>query len=611
MSNRNSPTAARLGLALMAAACAALLVLEVYQDFWQTPELRRSRDLVVHSYEVILTAKRLESTIKEAESRQRSFLLAGEPEDMDAYRAAMREAPEVLANLKRATAGNADQQRRLPNLEYQIQAKLAALRGAAEILESRGHDAALRAFRTGPAFDLTTMHAIEGLVQSTIDAEASLLQERARHAAADEHAMALEGLAATVLALAIIALGIALLYYSYTERARQQAALEQTRAALAQSQKMEALGQLTGGIAHDFNNLLTVILGSIETLQRRLAGGEREVGVFIDAAHRSAGRAANLTARLLAFARRQALDPKPLDPNKLVAGVVDLLQRSLGERIAVETVLAAGAWWISADQNQLESAVLNLILNARDAMPQGGKLTIETGNVHLDDAYARASEQLAPGQYALIAVSDNGIGMAPEVIAKAFDPFFTTKQPGHGTGLGLSQVYGFVKQSGGHVKIYSELGQGSTVKLYLPRLQSFTGPELIAEPRPASAGAIKESILVVEDDPDVRAFAHQALSELGYRVLIAPDAASALRVLEGTARIDLLFTDVGLPNGVNGRQLADEARRRWPALKVVFTTGYARNAIIHHGRLDAGVELVAKPFTRADLARRIRAVLDA
>jgi signal transduction histidine kinase len=611
MPNRNSRTAARLGLALMGAACAALLALEIYQAFWNAPELRRSRDLVAHTYDVILTARALERTIKEAEQRQRSLLLTGAPSDMVAYRAAIFEVPEALARLKRMTADNAEEQRRLPNLEYQVKIRLAALQRTADILESKGRDAALRAFRADPALDATTMRAIDGLVQSTVDAETSLLKERTRRAAEDERETALEGLAATVLGVAIILLGTALLYYGYSERVRQQTALEQTRAALAQSQKMEALGQLTGGIAHDFNNLLTVIIGSIETLQRRLAAGELDVGRFIDAARRSAERAASLTARLLAFARRQALDPKPLDPNKLVAGVVDMLQRSLGERIQVEAVLAGGAWWINADQNQLESAVLNLILNARDAMPHGGKLTIETGNVDLDDAYARAHEELAPGHYAMIAVSDNGVGMSPEVIAKAFDPFFTTKQPGHGTGLGLSQVYGFIKQSGGHIKIYSEVGQGSTVKLYLPRLQTLTAAEIVAESQPAPAGSVKESILVVEDDPDVRAFAEQALSELGYRVRIAADAASALRVLEHAPRIDLLFTDVGLPNGVNGRQLADEARRRWPALKVVFTTGYARNAIIHQGRLDPGVELVAKPFTQADLARRIRTVLDA
>jgi signal transduction histidine kinase len=611
MPNRNSRTAARLGLALMGAACAALLALEIYQAFWNAPELRRSRDLVAHTYDVILTARALERTIKEAEQRQRSLLLTGAPSDMVAYRAAIFEVPEALARLKRMTADNAEEKRRLPNLEYQVKIRLAALQRTADILESKGRDAALRAFRADPGLDATTMRAIDGLVQSTVDAETSLLKERTKRAAQDERETALEGLAATVLGVAIILLGTALLYYGYSERVRQQTALEQTRAALAQSQKMEALGQLTGGIAHDFNNLLTVIIGSIETLQRRLAAGELDVGRFVDAARRSAERAASLTARLLAFARRQALDPKPLDPNKLVAGVVDMLQRSLGERLQVEAVLAGGAWWINADQNQLESAVLNLILNARDAMPHGGKLTIETGNVHLDDAYARAHEELAPGHYAMIAVSDNGVGMTPEVIAKAFDPFFTTKQPGHGTGLGLSQVYGFIKQSGGHIKIYSEVGQGSTVKLYLPRLQTLTAAEIVAESQPAPAGSVKESILVVEDDPDVRAFAEQALSELGYRVLIAADAASALRVLEHAPRIDLLFTDVGLPNGVNGRQLADEARRRWPALKVVFTTGYARNAIIHQGRLDPGVELVAKPFTQADLARRIRTVLDA
>jgi signal transduction histidine kinase len=611
MPNRNLRNAPRLGLALIGAACAALLVLEVYQAFWQAPELRRSRDLLVHTYEVILTAKTLERAVKDAELKQRSFLLTGDNSDLEAHRAAMHEVPEVFASLRQGTADNAEQQRRLPNLEYQVKIKLAGLRQVDEILERKGHDAALGAFRAGPALDVTTMHAIESLIQSAVDAETSLLRERTRRAAENERETALEGFAATVLAVAILVLGMALLYHGYTERLRQQAALDQTRAALAQAQKMEALGQLTGGIAHDFNNLLTVIIGSIETLQRRLGAGALDVGRFIDAARRSADRAASLTARLLAFARRQALDPKPLDPNKLVAGVVEMLQRSLGERIEVETVLAAGAWWINADQNQLESAMLNLLLNARDAMPQGGKLTIETGNVHLDDAYARANDELIPGQYAMIAVSDNGVGMTLEVIDKAFDPFFTTKQPGHGTGLGLSQVYGFIKQSGGHIKIYSEVGQGSTVKLYLPRLPAFTAPDLVTESRPAAAGSIKESILVVEDDADVRAFAEQALSELGYRVLIAADAASALRVLEHAARIDLLFTDVGLPNGVNGRELADEARRRWPALKVVFTTGYARNAIIHQGRLDPGVELVAKPFTRGDLARRIRAVLDA
>jgi signal transduction histidine kinase len=611
MTQRNSRNAARLGLALVGLACVALLVLEIYETFSNAPELRRSRDLVVQAFEVILAAKALERTVKDAEQKQRSFLLTGDRSDLEAYRVAMREAPAVLARLKQLTAANPEQQRRLPNLQYQVDIKLAGLRRAADIFDSNGHDAALRAFRAGPASDATTTRAIEGLINAAVETENSLLAQRQLNAAQDERDTAVAGLVATGLAVVITALGAALLYHAFNERLRQQEALEQTRAALAQAQKMEALGQLTGGVAHDFNNLLTVIMGSIETLKRRLAGGERDVSPFIDSALRGTDRAASLTRRLLAYARRQALEPKPLDPNKLVAGVVELLQRSLGEEISVETVLAAGVWWVSADPNQLETAVLNLILNARDAMPGGGKLTIETGNAYLDDRYAVAHEELEPGQYVIIAVSDNGVGMTPEVMAKAFDPFFTTKEEGHGTGLGLSQAYGFIKQSGGHIKIYSEPGEGSTVKIYLPRLQAVPAAEPAIEVRAAPNEKLKESILVVEDDADVRAFASQALAELGYRVLVAADAAAAVRVLEREARIDLLFTDVGLPNGVNGRQLAEEARRRWPSLKVIFTTGYARNAIVHQGRLDAGVELVAKPFTQSDLARRVRLVLDA
>jgi signal transduction histidine kinase/CheY-like chemotaxis protein len=393
-----------------------------------------------------------------------------------------------------------------------------------------------------------------------------------------------------------------------TERQRQQEALEQARAALAQSQKTEALGQLTGGIAHDFNNFLQVILGSIETLQRRLAAGDGDVGRYIDAARRSGERAAGLTRQLLAFARRQPLEPKPIAPDKVVAGMGDLLKRSLGEAVSVEMVAGAGVWPVSADANQLESALLNLALNARDAMPGGGKLTIETTNAYLDETYAMAHPEVMPGRFVMIAVSDSGRGMTKEVAARAFDPFFTTKDIGQGTGLGLSQVHGFIKQSGGHVNIYSEPGTGTTVKIYLPRLAG-SAADLPAEPRPVPAGSGGETILFVEDDEDVRAFVAGTLSETGYRVIEAAEAASALRLLDGEPDVDLLFTDVGLPNGVNGRQLADEAQRRRPSLKVLFTTGYARNAIVHHGRLDAGVELIAKPFAAADLVQRVRRVL--
>ncbi len=403
-------------------------------------------------------------------------------------------------------------------------------------------------------------------------------------------------------------IGFAKITRDITERVRQQETLDRTRAALAQSQKMDALGQLTGGIAHDFNNLLQVIIGSIEALRRRTRDNA-ELLRFADTAARGAERAASLTQQLLAFTRRQPLNPQAIDANKLVVGMSEMLRRTLGESIAVETVLAAGLWRISADVNQLESAVVNLAVNARDAMAGGGKLTIETANVYLDERYAEANTDVTPGQYVLIAVSDTGVGMSAETAAKAFEPFFTTKDVGKGTGLGLSQVYGFLRQSGGHIKIYSELGSGTTVKMYLPRL---TGDAAADEPAkeagpPASLG--RETILLVEDDGEVRKLSSEWLRELGYQVVAAADA-GAVRALDGGLAIDLLFTDVGLPGGVNGRQLADEVRRRWPRAKVLFTTGYARNAIIHHGRLDPGVELILKPFTQEALAEKIREVLD-
>ncbi|MBI3515932.1 MAG: CHASE3 domain-containing protein [Proteobacteria bacterium] len=404
--------------------------------------------------------------------------------------------------------------------------------------------------------------------------------------------------------------GFAKLTHDISERLAAQQALEETRARLAQAQKMEALGQLTGGIAHDFNNMLHVMIGSIETLHRHAALQEPGYRQQLDIALEGGRRAATLTRQLLAFARQQPLQPRALDPNKLVSGMTDLLRRTLGETVAIETVLAGGMWWTSADANQLESAILNLALNARDAMPHGGKLTIETANSFLDEAYARGHAEVAAGQYAMIAVSDSGTGMSHETIEKAFDPFFTTKEAGAGTGLGLSQVFGFVKQSGGHVKIYSELGDGTTVKLYLPRHAA--GPEAPGRPSaaaPVPIGSQSEAVLVVEDDEPARTYCTALLSELGYRVVAAPDGPTALSLLDADPAIDLLFTDVGLPGGMNGRQLADKARLRRPGLKVLFTTAYARNAIVHQGRLDPGVELLGKPFTYAELGAKIRRVL--
>ena len=379
---------------------------------------------------------------------------------------------------------------------------------------------------------------------------------------------------------------------------------------LRQVQKMEAMGQLTGGIAHDFNNLLQVIIGNIEVLQRRNLVPDDAARRMILSMARSAERAATLTQRLLAFARRQPLDPKPIDVNKLVTGMSELLHRTLGESMRIETVLAGGIWRVAADANQLENAILNLAVNARDAMPSGGKLTIETANAFLDETYANAHD-VKPGQYVVVCVSDTGTGMGKDVLQKAFEPFFTTKDVGKGSGLGLSQVYGFIKQSDGHAKIYSEPGEGTTVKLYLPRLTTAAdGPETVMEPKSFPAGSIDRQILVVEDDEDVRSHAVAMLRELGYSVLEAADGPRALRMLESQPGVHLLFTDVGLPGGLNGRQLADRARENHPDLLVLFTTGYARNAIVHQGRLDPGVELITKPFTSAALATKVHRMLE-
>jgi len=387
-----------------------------------------------------------------------------------------------------------------------------------------------------------------------------------------------------------------------------------TEQALRQAQKMEAVGQLTGGIAHDFNNMLAVVLGSLELLDRRFAAAEPRAKRYIDSARDGAKRAAQLTQRLLAFSRQQPLSPVPLDANQLVSGMSDMLRHSLGGAVRLETVLSGGLWRIHADRNQLESVILNLAVNGRDAMgalADGGRLTIETANAHLDERYAAEHLGVAAGQYVLIAVSDTGSGMPPEVMAKAFDPFFTTKEVGRGTGLGLSQVYGFIKQSGGHVKIYSEVGEGTTVKVYLPRLVHLPvedAPTPVAAPLPR--GDHKEVVLVVEDEPAVRQFSVDALGELGYRVLEADGAAAALKILDAHPEISLLFTDVVMPD-VNGRKLAEEALRRRPGLKVLFTTGYTRNAVVHNGVLDVGVHLIGKPFTLEDLAVRVREALDA
>ena len=380
--------------------------------------------------------------------------------------------------------------------------------------------------------------------------------------------------------------------------------------ALRQSQKMEAVGQLTGGLAHDFNNLLTGISGSLELLGARVRQGRLEgLNRYVTAAQGAASRAASLTHRLLAFSRRQTLDPKPTDVNRLVAGMADMVRRTMGPAIEVEVVGPAGLWPILVDPPQLENALLNLCINARDAMPSGGRLTVATANRTLDAAAARERE-MAPGHYVSLCVSDTGTGMTPEVIAKAFDPFFTTKPLGQGTGLGLSMIYGFAKQSGGQVRLYSEPGQGTMACLYLPRHardaeagEAVAGQEHVPRAEPGG------TVLVVDDEPTVRMLVTDVLEDLGYHVLEAADGASGLRVLQSAARVDLLVTDVGLPGGMNGRQMADTARLGRPGLKVLFITGYAENAVVGNGQLEHGMHLMTKPFALDALATRVRQLI--
>jgi PAS domain S-box-containing protein len=393
--------------------------------------------------------------------------------------------------------------------------------------------------------------------------------------------------------------------------AERSEALRKNEEALRHAQKMDAIGQLTGGVAHDFNNLLQIIIGNLEVLRRHVSDDWKKAQAAADAAMAGARRATALTQKLLAFARRQPLSPRPTNVNHLMLGMSEILHRVLGETIAIELVQGEGVWQVEVDPNELESAILNLAVNARDAMPEGGSLMIETSNAYLDATYAARHQELSPGQYVLISISDTGMGMEPHIVSQAFEPFFTTKPMGKGTGLGLSQVYGFVKQSGGDVILSSEVGQGTTVNTYLPRLR---GEALTsADDVPDSAlprAQPEETILIVEDDAGVKAATVNSLSELGYAVIDAHDGPSAMDLIRRQVKFDLLLTDVGLPNGLTGAQLAAQVRLLIPHAKILYTTGYARNAIVHHGRLDPGVHLLTKPFTFAQLARKLREVLD-
>ncbi|HEV7438009.1 MAG TPA: PAS domain S-box protein [Methylobacterium sp.] len=415
-----------------------------------------------------------------------------------------------------------------------------------------------------------------------------------------------DGHARTIMWTAVPEPDTALFYIVGRDLTDQHRAEEQLR----QSQKMEAVGQLTGGLAHDFNNLLTGISGSLELLQTRLAQGRlTDIDRYINAAQGASKRAAALTHRLLAFSRRQTLDPKPTDVNGLVSGMAELIRRTVGPAIEIEVVGAAGLWPVLVDPPQLENALLNLCIDARDAMPDGGRITIETANSWLDARAAR-DRDLPPGQYLSLCVTDTGTGMTPDVIARAFDPFFTTKPIGQGTGLGLSMIYGFVRQSGGQVRIYSELGQGTTMCLYLPRHYGATQEaDMLADLAGAPRAEQGETVLIVDDEPTVRMLVTEVLEDLGYTAIEAADGPSGLKVLRSDLRIDLLVTDVGLPGGMNGRQVADAGRAVRPHLKILFITGYAENAAVGNGHLEPGMQVLTKPFAMETLAARIRELI--
>ena len=564
---------------------------------------------------------RVLSLVQSAETGQRGYLLTGQDLYLGPYQMALGQLPDVLQRTQDLASDNPEQIKNLAQLRQLIQDKLAELGATVDAYKAGHNDAALAIVNSDKGFQL--MQEIRRSID-TMQAEEDRLLTTRQTVAARSGILLQAGVA--VAFLLICAAGFLMARFTRESfaaltAARDRLALanrqlldqvtrrEAAESQLRQAQKMEALGQLTGGIAHDFNNMLGVIMGALDLVKRRIAKGDYGVERFLDAATIASERAATLTQRLLAFARQQPLAPQPLDANKMIAAMSDLLHSTLGEHIQIETVTAAGLWTVLADSQQLENAILNIAINGRDAMPDGGKLTIETGNAYLDQAYCAQNPEVKPGQFALIAVTDTGIGMSADVAARVFDPFFTTKPTGKGTGLGLSQVYGFVKQSSGHIKIYSEPGSGTTVKIYLPRLIADAKDIKRTTLEPMRTGDRNEIILVVEDDPLMRRLATEALHELGYTVFDCDGAANALATLDRVTDVKLLFTDVVMPD-INGKKLADEAVRRRPGLKVLFTTGYTANAVVHGGVLDTGVNFISKPFTLDQLAAKVRTVLD-
>jgi signal transduction histidine kinase/CheY-like chemotaxis protein len=608
------------GLGLIFSAAVAVAVLLFFAN--------RADEEVLRTFEAQRAARILLLSVTNAETAQRGFLLTSDEQYLTPLNEAMDDVPVELEVLARFVSDDSHQKARVAELGMAVAAKLDELNRTIALAKEGKRGEALAMVESDRGLNLMT--DVRDRLSEILNAERDILG--AEQATARNLRYVLAGLIGVALLAAVMLAGILDVatrqaVHGLIQRTRELEAesklREEAESTLRQAVKMEAVGQLSGGIAHDFNNLLTIIIGNLDTMKRQLAKlaelePAREVldrlSRSLDAALRGAQSSAQLTQRLLAFSRRQALEPKRLDLNRLISGMIEMFRRTLGSDISIETVFGAGLWATFADAHQLENVLLNLALNAKAAMPQGGCLTIETANTYLDDGYVRRFGDVKAGQYVVLCVTDTGTGIPADILDKVFEPFFTTKPPGEGSGLGLAMVHGFVKQSGGHVRIYSEVGSGTTVKLYLPRL---IGEEMTAVPAgkaesvPAIPGAKpNEMILLVEDNEGVREYARDLLLELGYGVLDAASVRDALRAVAKKPRVDLLFTDVVLGES-NGRVLADRIRQIYPDLPVLFTTGYTRNAIVHQGRLDADVQLLNKPFTQQDVARKVRELIDA
>jgi signal transduction histidine kinase len=576
--------------------------------------IRDTSSLVSHTLEVRIAASDLLTQMQDAETGERGFLLTGQSEFLEPYQRAMPQIRPALAKLRKLMLANPAQHEILGRLSTLIATKTAVIEEVLTLTrQGKKREAADLADPSKNAMD-----DIRSLIGQIEQAEKDKLAGQER---ADQFArgvlllLILAGLAgASVLAGLALTTQARLLKNLQDEAKRREVA----EASLRQAQKMEAVGQLTGGVAHDFNNLLTIILGNLDSVRRKLpVMAEKSPASLarpIDAAIAGARNAAKLTHRLLAFSRLQPLDPVALDLNKCVTGVSDLLTRTAGSPVTIETALADGLWLTMADANQLENVLVNLAVNAKDAMPDGGRITIETANAYLDEGSAAAFGDAAPGRYVVLSVTDTGTGIPPEILPRVFDPFFTTKEPGLGTGLGLSMVHGFVKQTGGQIRIYSEAGHGTAVKIYLPvaaRAEQAGAPKTPApDPKPLAPATGSETVLVVEDNPSVLEFACRALEEAGYRVIAATGGPDAMKHLEGGGEIGLLFTDVVMSKEMTGGQLAEAARGKRPELPVLFTSGYSRNAIVRQGGFDASVSILNKPYTQDELLRKVRTVLD-